>query len=171
MWRMWAGELAELYTQLFPPCFPTCRLVHFVRQRGSSAGLLDAEITELVATVPPTTRNLVTNHDALGYFADRYGFTVIGTVIPSTSTMASTNPADLADLARLIAESGVTTIFTDAESSDIDAAALADRLDGVQVTPLLTGSLTSGVEDGRDYLTLMRTNAERIVVGSGGTVG
>lgn len=132
---------------------------------------LDAEITELVATVPPTTRNLVTNHDALGYFADRYGFTVIGTVIPSTSTMASTNPADLADLAKLIAESGVTTIFTDAESSDIDAAALADRLDGVQVTPLLTGSLTSGVEDGRDYLTLMRTNAERIVVGSGGTVG
>ena len=132
---------------------------------------LDAEISELVATVPPTMRNLVTNHDALGYFADRYGFTVLGTVIPSTSTMASTNPADLADLATLIAESGVTTIFTDAESSDIDAAALADRLDGVQVTPLLTGSLTSGVEDGRDYLTLMRTNAERIVVGSGGSIG
>ena len=132
---------------------------------------LDAEISELVASVPATSRNLVTNHDALGYFADRYGFTVIGTVIPSTSTMASTNPADLADLAALIEESGVTTIFTDAESSDVDAAALAERLDGVRVTPLLTGSLTSGVEDGRDYLTLMRTNAERIVVGSGGSAG
>ena len=132
---------------------------------------LDAEISELVASVPATSRNLVTNHDALGYFADRYDFTVIGTVIPSTSTMAATNPADLADLAALIEESGVTTIFTDAESSDVDAAALAERLDGVRVTPLLTGSLTSGVEDGRDYVTLMRTNAERIVVGSGGSAG
>ena len=132
---------------------------------------LDAEISELVASVPTTSRNLVTNHDALGYFADRYDFTVIGTVIPSTSTMAATNPADLADLAALIEESGVTTIFTDAESSDVDAAALAERLDGVRVTPLLTGSLTSGVEDGRDYVTLMRTNAERIVVGSGGSAG
>ena len=132
---------------------------------------LDAEISELVASVPTTSRNLVTNHDALGYFADRYDFTVIGTVIPSTSTMAATNPADLADLAALIEESGVTTIFTDAESSDVDAAALAERLDGVRVTPLLTGSPTSGVEDGRDYVTLMRTNAERIVVGSGGSAG
>lgn len=132
---------------------------------------LDADIASLVDSVPASTRNLVTNHDALGYFADRYGFTVIGTVIPSTSTMAATNPADLADLAELIAESGVTTIFTDAESSDIDATALADRLDGVQVVPLLTGSLTSGTEDGRDYVSLMRTNAQRIVAGSGGTAG
>ncbi|MGA1346521.1 MAG: metal ABC transporter solute-binding protein, Zn/Mn family [Ilumatobacteraceae bacterium] len=127
---------------------------------------LDTEIAEMVAMVPTAARQLVTNHDALGYFADRYGFEVIGTVIPSTSTMASTNPADLADLAALIAATGVTTIFTDAESSDVDAAALAERLGGVTVTPLLTGSLTSGGEDGRDYLSMMRTNADRIVAGS-----
>jgi zinc/manganese transport system substrate-binding protein len=127
---------------------------------------IDTEIAEMVAMVPTAARQLVTNHDALGYFADRYGFEVIGTVIPSTSTMASTNPADLADLAALIAATGVTTIFTDAESSDVDAAALAERLGGVTVTPLLTGSLTSGGEDGRDYLSMMRTNADRIVAGS-----
>jgi len=132
---------------------------------------LDEEIADMVTSVPVESRVLVTNHDALGYFADRYGFEVIGTVIPSTSTMASTNPAALADLAAVIEQAGVTTIFTDAESSDVDAAALAERLDGVTVTPLLTGSLTSGVEDGRDYLSLMRTNAERIVAGSGGDAG
>jgi zinc/manganese transport system substrate-binding protein len=117
----------------------------------------------VVATLDSDARILVTNHDALGRFADRYDFEVLGSVLPSLSTLAEANPADLAELATTIATTGVTAIFVDAQSSDTDAKALARRLDGVEVVTLLTGSLTSGTDGGRDYLTMMRTNTGRIV--------
>lgn len=123
---------------------------------------LDIELDSLLSAVPSERRLLVTNHDALGYFADRYGFDVVGTVIPATSTVAETNPADLAELADLIDELDIPAVFTDAESSDVDAVALADRLNGVAVVQLLTGSLTSGVTNGADYTSLLRHNAELI---------
>ncbi|MFZ8968768.1 MAG: metal ABC transporter solute-binding protein, Zn/Mn family [Ilumatobacteraceae bacterium] len=124
---------------------------------------LDAEIADAVVTLNPNARILVTNHDALGRFADRYGFEVLGSVLPSLSTLAEANPADLAELATAITTTGVSAIFVDAQSSDTDAQALARRLEGVEVVTLLTGSLTSGTDDGRDYLTMMRTNTSRIV--------
>jgi len=129
---------------------------------------LDADITDAVATLGPDARILVTNHDALGRFADRYDFEVLGSVLPSLSTLAEANPADLAELATAITTTGVSAIFVDAQSSDTDAQALARRLDGVEVVTLLTGSLTSGTDDGRDYLTMMRTNTSRIVDALGG---
>jgi len=124
---------------------------------------LDAEISDAVATLDPSQRVLVTNHDALGRYADRYGFTVAGTVLPSTSTLAEANAADLAELADTMSALGVRALFVDAQASDTDAQALARRLDDVTVVELLTGSLTSGTDDGRDYIALMRTNTTRIV--------
>src|SRR5687767_3507069 len=50
---------------------------------------LDIWINEQVSQIPPEKRLLVTNHEALGYFADRYGFTVIGAIVPSVSSDAS----------------------------------------------------------------------------------
>lgn len=63
---------------------------------------IDAEITRLLAPIPPALRVLVANHDSLAYFADRYDFEIVGTVLPATTTMAETNPAALQDLAELI---------------------------------------------------------------------
>ena len=74
---------------------------------------VDAELAELVARVPDTNRKLVTNHDALGYFADRYGFEVIGTVIPSPTTLTETNPTRLEELAELIEEAEIKAIFAE----------------------------------------------------------
>ncbi len=123
---------------------------------------LDGDIATALADIAPLDRLLVTNHDALGYFADRYKFTILGTVIPSTSTHAEANAADLAELAQTIDDLGIPAIFTDAQSSDVDAIALAKRLDGVEIVPLLTGTLTSGTEAGATYVALLRTNAELI---------
>jgi zinc/manganese transport system substrate-binding protein len=123
---------------------------------------LDGDIATALADIAPIDRLLVTNHDALGYFADRYKFTIVGTVIPSTSTHAEANAADLAELAQIIDDLGIPAIFTDAQSSDVDATALAKRLDGVEIVPLLTGTLTSGTEAGATYIALLRTNAELI---------
>ncbi len=119
---------------------------------------LDAEITELLADVPPAQRIMVTSHDALSYFADRYDLEIIGTVIPSTNTLAQTNAADLAALADLIEERGVPAIFTEELESTADADALAERL-GVDVVPLVTDALT---DDTDSYVEMMRTNATKI---------
>jgi zinc/manganese transport system substrate-binding protein len=60
---------------------------------------LDAEVEEILAEVPDERRYLVTNHDSFGYLADRYGFEVVGVVIPGGDTLASPSPGSLAGLA------------------------------------------------------------------------
>ncbi len=124
---------------------------------------LDEEIASQVSVVDVGDRVLVTNHGALGRFAERYGFTVLGTVLPAMSTLAEANPADLTALADEILAAGVTTIFYDFQSSSVDAESLAERLDGVEVAALLTGSLVEDSEVGADYITMMQTNVQRIL--------
>lgn len=119
---------------------------------------LDAEITEILAPIPAHQRMLVTSHDSLAYFADRYNFEIVGAVIPSTSTMAEASAGELADLIELIEERSVRAIFTDAFESASDAEALADRI-GIPVVPLVTDALT---EDGPTYAEMMRSNATTI---------
>jgi zinc/manganese transport system substrate-binding protein len=121
---------------------------------------LDAEIAALIESIPPDNRVMVTSHDSLGYFARRYGLEVVGTVIPSNTTLAETNAADLAALSEVIAARHVPAVFTEELASTNDADALAARL-GVPVVPLVTDALTS--EPGTDtYIGMMRSNAQAI---------
>ena len=129
---------------------------------------LDEEIASQVSVVDEGDRVLVTNHDAFGRFAERYGFTVLGSILPAMSTLAEANPADLTALAEEIFATGVTTIFYDLQASSVDAKSLADRLDGVEVAALLTGSLVEDPEVGADYITMMQTNVQRILSAIGG---
>ena len=120
---------------------------------------LDGEIRATLAVVPDDARYLVTNHDAFGYFANRYDFEVVGTVIPSLSTLAETNPADLADLSAVIEELDIPTVFSEEQTSVRDAEALADAIPGLTVVALDSGSLRDTDDD---YLTMMRRNATAI---------
>jgi zinc/manganese transport system substrate-binding protein len=124
---------------------------------------LDAEIEGLVATLPDDRRVLVTNHDSLGYFADRYGFDVLGTVIPAPTTLAETNAADLEDLATAIESTGVPAIFAEEQHAAADVEALADRVGDVQVVELHTDSLGPDGSGADTYVGMMRTNARAIV--------
>lgn len=126
---------------------------------------LDAEIAEILAPLPAGDRLLVTGHESLGYFADRYGFEIVGTVIPSTSTMAESSAGQLAELTTLIEERSVRAIFTDAFESASDAEALAGRL-GIPVVPLVTGALD---DDTPSYVELLRSNATAIAEALTGT--
>jgi ABC-type Zn uptake system ZnuABC Zn-binding protein ZnuA len=72
---------------------------------------LDRWIANQVKTVPEANRLLVTNHDNFGYFADRYGFKIIGTVLPGVSTGASPSAQQLADLIDHIKATGAKAIF------------------------------------------------------------
>ncbi len=124
---------------------------------------LHHEITATLERVPAARRKLVTNHDSLGYFADRYRFEVVGTVIPAATTLAEPSPAGLEALAALIDETGVPAIFAEELGHGAGpAAALADRLDGVSVVNLYTGALGAEGSGAESYVAMMRHNAEAI---------
>jgi zinc/manganese transport system substrate-binding protein len=76
-------------------------------------GDLDTEVRTTVATVPEANRKLVTGHESMGYFADRYGFELIGTVVPGLSSQGEVSAGELADLRRTIEATGVPAIFAE----------------------------------------------------------
>jgi zinc/manganese transport system substrate-binding protein len=121
---------------------------------------LDQDLVATLAAVPPDRRVLVTNHDAFGYFAERYGFTIIGTVIPSLSTLGESSAGQLAELSDKIEQYHVPAIFAERLGSAHDAEALADRL-GVKVVELDSDALESD-GPGASYTGMMRTNASAI---------
>lgn len=127
---------------------------------------VDAEMTAAFAAIPAERRALVTNHHVFGYLADRFGFRLIGAVIPGGTTLAAPSASDLADLVSAIDEAGVPTIFAESSSPDRLVRALAEEADlRVEVTELFTESLTEASGDAPDYLTMMRVNTERIATG------
>jgi len=127
---------------------------------------LDSWMEQQFAVVPADRRNLVTNHHVFGYLAHRYGFTVVGAVIPSGTTLAAPSASDLDELAAGIRAAGVRTIFVDSAQPDRVAQVLAEHaaLD-VAVTPLFTESLSAPGEGAETYLAMMRANTEDIVAG------
>lgn len=123
----------------------------------------DAEIIELLSVVPEESRKLVTNHDAFGYFADRYGFEVIGVVIPGGSTLADPSSAQMAALVEEIRHEGVTTIFAETTQPTALAEAVAGEV-GSDVTVVELFSESLGVPgSGADTLIgMLMTNASLI---------
>jgi zinc/manganese transport system substrate-binding protein len=124
---------------------------------------LHLEIEEILATVPEDRRYLVTNHSVFNYFAQRYGFTEVGAVLPSGTTLASPSPADLEDLAATIEEYDVPAIFADIGAPDRLAQALADEVDvEVEIVALYTETLGEDGSGAETYIDMQRTNAQEI---------
>lgn len=123
---------------------------------------LDAWIVEQVAQVPPERRLLVTNHEALGYFAERYGFTIAGTVIESFSSGASPSAAQMAGLIGQIKSSGAPAIFLDASDNEALARQIAAETGVNVVTDLHLESLTDGAP-AATYIDMMKHNVTLIV--------
>ncbi|NKY51515.1 zinc ABC transporter substrate-binding protein AztC [Nocardia vermiculata] len=118
------------------------------------------------ATIAPEARKLVTNHHVFGYLAQRFGFTVIGAVVPSGTTLASPSASDLAGLAATIREARVPAIFVDSSQPDRLARVLAEEAKlTVKVTALHTESLGEEGTEAGTYLDMMRSNAEKIAAG------
>ena len=123
---------------------------------------LDRWITEQVQQVPPEKRLLVTNHEALGYFAERYGFTVVGTVVESFSSDASPSAQQMAGLIDQINASSAPAIFLDAGDNMALAGQIADETGVRVVTDLHLESLTDGAP-AATYIDLMKHNVTQIV--------
>jgi ABC-type Zn uptake system ZnuABC Zn-binding protein ZnuA len=120
---------------------------------------VDTEIQNAVAAIPPENRKLVTDHETFGYFASRYGFEVIGAVIPSFSTMAAPSAQELQ---QQITGAGVQALFV-GSTVDPDLATQIAADVGVQVVPLYADSLSAPDGPAATYVALMRYNVGAIV--------
>lgn len=116
-----------------------------------------------LADVPARCRELVTNHDALAYFADRYGFEVIGTVVPGTTSQVDPSAEEFAALAETLRSNPVPAIFAETTQPVRLAEALAGDVGrDLDVVPLYTGSLGEPGSGADTYNGMLTTNAELI---------
>jgi ABC-type Zn uptake system ZnuABC Zn-binding protein ZnuA len=133
---------------------------------------LDAGIARCMGSVPIAQRKLVTDHDAFGYFADRYGIEVVGAVIPSQTTQAQPSAKDLSALAELIEHEQVKAIFPESSLSPKVADAIAGQTGASAHYTLYGDTLGPAGSSGATYLTMEAANANAMVRGfTGGRRG
>ena len=125
---------------------------------------MDAFIKEQVDAIPMERRLLVTNHEAMGYFAERYGFEIVDTILPSFSSEAGASAQEIVAAVEAVRSSGAPAIFL----GEVENADLANQIaseTGVKVVDdLYLESLTDGVP-APTYIEMMRHNVTSIVEG------
>jgi ABC-type Zn uptake system ZnuABC Zn-binding protein ZnuA len=124
---------------------------------------LDQWVAEQVKQVPPDRRKLVTNHESLGYFADRHGFKIIGTIVPSVSSDASPSAQQLAKLVDVIKSSGAPAIFLETGTNPRLAEQVAQETGVKVVVGLYTHSTSEPSGPVPDYISMIRFNTTAIV--------
>jgi zinc/manganese transport system substrate-binding protein len=123
----------------------------------------EADVRAALESVPAEQRVLVTDHEALGYLADLYGYEIAGTVIPAGTTLADPSSSDLASLASVMREEGVNVIFANvAEPSKLADAVAAEVGTDVRVVPIFVESLGEPGSPADTYIGMMQANAELI---------
>ncbi len=124
---------------------------------------LNSWIKDQVAQIPPGRRLLITNHESFGYYADRYGFKVVGTIIPSVSTGAMPTAMQLSQLIQNIKNSDAKAIFLEAGTNPQLAKTIAGETGVVIITGLITHTLTSLAGPAPTYITMMQYDTHLIV--------
>jgi zinc/manganese transport system substrate-binding protein len=124
------------------------------------------EADGILATVPADQRVLVTNHDALGYFARRFDLQLVGVAIPGGSTLAEPSAGELAELAELVRDEGVRAVFSETivPARVLDALAREAGSD-VAVVELYTDSLGEPGSPAATYPGMIVEDARRVADG------
>ena len=115
------------------------------------------------ATLTPAQKKIVTNHDALAYFAAHYGLTLTGTVLPGLGTEREPSARELAALIQSVKKSGTRVIFTEDTVNDRLARTLATETGARVAPPLYTDALGPKGSSGDTFLKAFRANVEIMV--------
>jgi ABC-type Zn uptake system ZnuABC Zn-binding protein ZnuA len=160
--KVMVGNIAEALAAADPADAATYRanLAAYTSQLDT----LDADIARRIDGL--ANRKLVTNHDAFGYYVDRYGLELVGSVIPSFDTAAELSGADLRELVAKVKAAKVKAIFSEVELPPKTAETVA-REAGVKVITgeeaLYGDGLGPAGSDGATYLGMMKHNTNTIV--------
>jgi ABC-type Zn uptake system ZnuABC Zn-binding protein ZnuA len=125
-------------------------------------GALNDWILVQIEPIPLQERVLVTDHEALGYFAARYRFQVIGTIVPAYSSAAEPSAQGLASLERIVEQTNAKAVFVSADVNPRTAALLASDM-GLHLVRLYLGSLSVPSGPAATYRQLMEYNVEAVV--------
>ena len=132
---------------------------------------VDAAVADCMRAVPRERRKLVTTHDALGYFARRFGIEVIGSVIPSLSTEAQPSAGDTAELIDQIESEGVEVVFAESSVDSKVEEAIAREAGARIGDQLWADGLGPDGSSGDTYLGSLEANADAMVRGFTGGEG
>jgi ABC-type Zn uptake system ZnuABC Zn-binding protein ZnuA len=124
---------------------------------------LDTWITEQVEQIPQDRRLLVTNHDSLGYLAEQYGFTVIGTIVPGVSSAGAPSAQEIAALIDEIESTGAPAVFLNISDNPDLADQIAAETDIKVVTDLYIETLSPPDGPAPTYIDMMKYNVSQIV--------
>jgi ABC-type Zn uptake system ZnuABC Zn-binding protein ZnuA len=117
---------------------------------------LDTEIEQQVASIPPENRKLVTSHDAMGYFADRYGLEVLATPFPASGPEAEPSAQTIKEVEDAIRASGVPTIF----AQETDDPEVLQRIAGETGVAIEEHLLVEAPGEAGSYVGMLREDAE-----------
>jgi len=168
-----AKLMARTIEQAFAAADPADAAVYERNLAGYSAELdrLDADIRAAIDRLPPGNRKLVTNHDAFGYYIDRYGLEFVGSIIPSFDTSAELSAQDVDAIVARIQRTGTRAVFSESSLPPRTAEAIARRA-GVTVVAgedsLYGDTLGPAGSAGDTYLKMERHNTDVIVRALGG---
>jgi ABC-type Zn uptake system ZnuABC Zn-binding protein ZnuA/ABC-type Mn2+/Zn2+ transport system permease subunit len=132
---------------------------------------LDAAIRRCMRGIAAPQRRLVTDHDAFGYFARRYGIDVVGAVIPSQTTQGEASAGDVARLEALIRREGVHAVFPESSISPKLARAVARDTGASSGEALYGDTLGPKGSPGATYLRMEAANARAMAAGFTGRPG
>jgi zinc/manganese transport system substrate-binding protein len=154
-----AREIADALSSLEPEIDWRSRADAYAEDLADA----DQEIQSILSVVTSDNRKLVTNHDAFGYFADRYGFEIVGTVIPGGSTLADPSSAELAQLVATIDREDVDAVFTETTApSALAEAVAAETGRDIAVVELFSESLTAPGTETDTLIHMLTANAHLI---------
>ncbi len=123
----------------------------------------EAQAIDILDSIPEGNRVLITDHEAMNYFAERYNFEIAGVLIQGGSTLAEPSSQELAALIDEIEARGLTTVFGNFHvPSDLLQAIAAESGGEVQVVPLYLGSIGEAGSEYASYQEMMLANARAI---------
>ncbi len=123
----------------------------------------DVTVSELLSVIPAPGRVMVTNHESLGYFADRYEFDILGVVVPGGSTLAEPSSAHLAELVEVMDQAGANVVFAETTEAATLAEAITSELGAdARVVELYTESLGEPGSEAGTLSGMLLSNARSI---------
>lgn len=132
---------------------------------------LDGWIVEQVKTLPTERRKLVMTHDTFGYFAQRYGFEILGTLLPGSTEGASPSAQEIVALVEKVKAANVPAVFSENVSSNTLLKQVADEAGVKIIVSLYTDALGPPGSQGDTYLNMERFNVATIIEALGAVTG
>ena len=159
-------EFARAYVAKMRDALAAADPAHAATYRSNAAAYdaklvaLTARIHAKIATIPPDHRTLIVFHNALDYYAARFGLNVVGAIEPTAG--AEPNPSHIAELVQLARRYHVRAVFAEHEFSPKLAHALADEA-GIRTVSYLYDDSVGTDPKVADYIGMLDFDTDAIV--------